>query len=352
LVSFLPATSLQAELTELTGKVEARTDQRVTGQETSFETAFEVFPETTTQLPAQAETGLIHIDGSGAVVGQGRALAIFSEPEVEDFTNPEDIGVSAVAFSTADGVSYLVTGAVTETRAFIFGADEAGEDAGTEIEVDSELFLNGGLVIWGEPGVTDLSGAIIDGSIHIVQIRADQPDTTLVTLSVTLAGQSDGTVTATLSAEINGLPIDAAAVVEPPSGPLDGAIGGQVDLPSLVLPFTYSAIVGDADDSNVPFELEAVVEITCDNGPGGGIGAAAVLGAPLFGPTDTAGTLARAVTETITTVAPARAQIVPSVNTTGILSVFSLCGVLGIESALLLLICGAACIVRPFSLRS
>jgi len=342
----LPASLLRAELVELTASVQAESEQIVDGQQAAYELGYEEYPTTTNILPEEAEVGLRFEEG-GLIAAQGSALAVFSEPTLDASGNPQEIGISGVAFSTSSDVHHIVKCKVIETREFFFDSAEAGQPDGTEIEVTSTLFPSGGLVIWGEPGVTDLSGASAKASLTIVQIRAGQ-ETTLATIEVKMDGHridasNDVPATLDVGVVLNGLPLSLTTPVESPSGPLAGRVGGQGEIPAIPLDFTYTAIVGGADSADAPFTLEARVEGECVNGPHGGIGAGFILGGPLFGSTtDTSDALARVISDTVAEVDSGR----PIAGSSPLAVLGNLCGALGAETAMLALLLGVVCVVR------
>ena len=378
----LVTSPVRAELIAFSATVESRTDVNPGSAVSSNERAFEAFPGTSNRLPIEATTALTQaLDDD--VIAQGRGLAVFDEPLFDEppigqfGSNPGEIGVSAAAFSEPASVSYTVRCTVAETRDFSFTQDNTNRPAGELLELRSALFPLGGLVIWGPAGTPDLTGATVDATVTIFRragTSADDETLELLTYHARLEGQSDGTVVATLEAIVNGEAVSLSADVIAPAGVLTGSSGGQLDLPDVPIEYTYLATVDEAGSSDEQFRLEAIVEVVCNNGSGGGIGAAAVLGAPLFegsrarggsgddddsdggdsddGDDDDESDLSKLITDVATGVAPPPPTV--ETSTTPLLGALgNLCGTLGAEAGLMFLFMGVvACVRTPLSRRS
>lgn len=276
----------RAAIVATDGTVSTIVQELLDGQPGSVNSDRETLDGDFSRLPLISSAALTSTDLAGGVVSLGQAVVELADPTRLDQPNPEELALEVACFSTAETVSYVVTGLARETRTILF-TDSTATPAAPEIdfalrstrEVESRVFLSGAVVIWSVGQRPDLSGMSAE-------------------LYVSVSGGPDGApFFETSLAFVGGL-----ADVAPPAsiGPirferlgLDELINGGIDARSaeilravsqegLLLLFmipsqehAYTYVV----NANEPLTLTAEFETRVRNVPGG-TGVAATLGRP------------------------------------------------------------------------
>jgi hypothetical protein len=325
----------------------ARIEEYVGTELTNSDEAFEDLDNSTGNLPLVAEVDFIHTGADGENAGTS-ATTTFNDPRLSQGWNPDpnEFGIDVSGFSQEPDISYVSICNSTETREITFTANEIGVPAGSEIAVRSFFFVDGLLVLWSKLDHVDLSGTTAEFWLTVTQVGPEDTEGTIVLqASLTLTGQSDGTVVLSTSGALTPENVsnqDLSSVVSE-MGPMH-----MVTVPDTAIPYLYSAKVGEG------FTLKAEIESKIQTQPG--TGAAVALGVPLLElvglVTDVtgsdAGTLFEEVLEDALKFGPRPAKPLWDWGETEITVVgkddawflsimpFSLCGLLGCESAILL----------------
>lgn len=231
--------------------------------------AFKDLGQTTGNLPLLAEAQLKQstdpLDLSGAAV-----TASFSEPNLSTLPDPNEFGLVAAGLSLTAGVSYSGQGESYEARRVTFLASEIGEPAGTALEAHSHFFLDGIIVVWSRTSSVDLSQTVADLSVTVDQVRGpDGPPTRVLSASLALAGQSDGTLVLTTEGSLSPLNVLQLDVT---SSVVDVGVARVLVLPEIAIPYSYSASVDEQ------FDLTARVHGSFANQSGTGV--AILIGVP------------------------------------------------------------------------
>lgn len=290
-------------------------------------------------LPLQPVVA-VRSDQAG-VRAAGVGAAQFADPNSLPLqANPEEFAVNISLDSVSPSISYEGSARVVETREITFEPVDLGAAAGASRTVQGQVFLDGALAVFATTRERSLSGAGATISITVEQRSPSQGDQTLVAGSIALAGADGGVASATTSGALrNALAFSAD-------------LGGQIDaLPVLnvliLLPTTirynYTAVVGE------PFTLVATLDVQLNNAPDG-VGVAAIVGTPVT-------SLQEVIEATRGSDAAAkflallqREREDPSgqaVNAPRAAApLLGLCGLFGVETALLALATGGACAAR------
>jgi hypothetical protein len=255
------------------GDVTAEVNEFVNGSAGDSDFAFKALSETTQTLPLDVVANLAHFD-SGEPPTQdagARAQTIFSDPRISTTPDPEEFGINLAAFSRAAQIAYSGQSLATETRSIDFLSVEIGARDGTPLEAQSQFFLDGVILVWGEPSQTNLAGTQSSFSLNVVQSGDDlEAPLTVLEAGLTLTGAADGSATLTASGRLSA---DNVVVVNltgqvPQLGPVH-----LIVIPQSSIPYTYNAKVGNS------FTLKASIQAQIKNQPF--TGAAVVLGVPL-----------------------------------------------------------------------
>ena len=327
--------------------VTAEVEEWIDGAVANFDLAFEDLEETTGNLPLVVEAALVRRDEEGEEVSAARGTTSFQDPRLSGQADPDEFGVDLSAFSRLSGIAYQGRSRAVETREVTFTEDEIGAPAGTALEAASRFFVDGIVVLWGEEGTNDLTGTRGKVTLQVQQLGPGGIDpTTVLTAELTLEGGPEGTVV--LSAE-GALTADNVTLIDLTDRvPALGAMHLLV-IPDLAIPYVYPATVAE------PFELTATVSTSIENQPGTGV--SVLLGAPLVelvrliaDVTDASvgELLSQVMSQALAASPPPAKPLVADgattevkvVEPTGLTSPLpdplGLCGMLGLESALML----------------
>ncbi len=293
----------------------------------------ETVPVTKALPPAIARAKLDRLLTDGSITASGQALAIFDQPADPTLGPPNDAGLDLGAFSDDEFTGWFVEGDVNEVRTVqLTPADISPETInGTVARVRSRVLLSGVMLITAAQTGKDLTGVRTTFSFSVTLRQNGQPDSTPIAGEVTLVGTANGD-----------------AQVQNAGGALAGIFLPIVDFTDQIadlplvralpfagvnLPYEYEIVVGE------PFELELSVRGQVFTTPGG-VGAAAVFGAPQEGlgsvltrvkGDDRGMKLAEAVSAKVDTTG--KAYVNTPVDQPSITTYFPACGLLGMESA-------------------
>ena len=227
--------------------------------------AYKDLNDTTVTLPLSAEAKLLY---PSLPVG-AQAIATFSDPTVSTTPDPLEFGFNIVASSESDALRRLAWGESTETREVNFLASEIGAEDGSTLEVESQFFVDGLVLVWGTP-TADMTGTTATVKLDVFQTLPSATEAAeRLNASLTLSS-SGGTpslqTTGGIAAE-NVIVLDLTGHI-PDLGPVHLLI-----VPTSALTYTYPAQVGEA------FRLKASIKGEVNSQPG--TGASIALGVPL-----------------------------------------------------------------------
>jgi hypothetical protein len=189
-----------------------------------------------------------------------------------DGPNPAEFAIDVALNSLTTEIHYTSQATLEELRSIVFAPADLGLSlVGQTANVRGRLFIDGVLAVFAVKDVSDLTGVTLTLRVTIMKEVANADPQTVFLGSMSIAGGADRQVTATAEGDLptGGIVDTDLANVDPQLGTLRVFV-----LPNLVLDYVYPAVAGQ------PFDLRATVEIEAVNQPGG-IGVAAILGAPL-----------------------------------------------------------------------
>ena len=209
-----------------------------------------------------------------------------ADPARLDQPNPEELALEVACFSTAETVSYVVTGLARETRTILFSdsttTPEIDFSLSSTREVESRVFLSGAVVIWSVEQRPDLSG--MSAELYI-SISGGTDAAPLFETSLAFDGDLDNVGSPASNGPIR---FERLGLDELINGGLDARsaeILRAVNQEGLLLIFmipsqehAYTYVV----NANEPLTLTAEFETRVRNVPGG-TGVAATLGRPFSG---------------------------------------------------------------------
>ena len=334
-----PAAAL-AEITLIGGIVEATLKETRFNIDGDSDEVFEIFPGTASSLPIRVVASLT---APGGEIAAAKAAAQFADPRDLDQPNPEEFAINLALNSATFNTRYEARIRTEELRNIVFRAGELGDAVeGETVLVVGRLFLDGALAIFAVDPVRDLLGAQVTLSVRVVQ-ETDVADLTVFAGSVEINGGASGTATVSASGQVDTTTLilsDLASVSD------DFGAFHVLIIPNLDIAYSYDASI------EAPFKLRATVEVSATN-LGGGVGIAALVGAPADALESVIGTTTgqAAAGKMSTTLALERA------NPTGVAAFPTLappaaplpplCGLFGIEAIVgLMLIGGVRCAAR------
>lgn len=280
---------VQAAIVATDGTVSTIVQELLNGQPGSVNSDRKVLDGDISRLPLISSTALTSTDLAGGVVSLGQAVVELADPARLDQPNPEELALEVACFSTAETVSYVVTGLVRETRTILF-SDSTAAPVAPEIdfalrstrEVESRVFLSGAVLIWSVEQRPDLSG--MSAELYI-SISGGTDAAPLFETSLAFGGDLDNVDSPASNGPIQ---FERLGLDELINGGLDARsaeILRGVSQEGLLLIFmipsqehAYTYVV----NANEPLTLTAEFETRVRNVPGG-TGVAATLGRPFNG---------------------------------------------------------------------
>ncbi len=285
-------------------------------------------------VPLSAFAELISTDLQGALIAQGRGLAVFHDPTRLDQPNPEELALEVACYSNAESVSYLVAASTVETRTIRFNLSEIAFGIDGTRTVESRVFLSGAVVFWAQGPGADFQSVIAEINLVVSRGGVEAP---LFDSGLTLGVGNDGIITTETTGPIQSglISIDELAhrgVDEQTISVLrDVADEGSLVIVAIPLQGHAYRYVARASES---FEISARLETRIRNAPGG-TGVAVALGRPFSElaafieqglPGVKGAAIERAINETVDSLRPADSQSEsPVANRRGA----ALCGALG-----------------------
>jgi hypothetical protein len=234
--------------------------------------AFKDLNDTTGTLPLIAQAQLLN----PASVNGALAISTFSDPAASTVPNPLEFAFSIAASSESDALSRIASGSSSELREVNFLSSEIGAADGASLEVESQFFVDGLVMVWGAPGA-DLSDTTARIHLGVHQLAASASGTS------STDGSSEERLAAALTLGSSGgaLSLQASGSLAPENVVVLDLTGrvpnlGPVYLliiPNVAISYTYPAQVGDA------FRLNASIWGEVHSQPG--TGASIALGVPL-----------------------------------------------------------------------
>ncbi len=357
---FLAAANVHAEVTAIRSQINSMSTEFVDGEPGSTDQSIEDFPNTSSQLPIESLSGLGNFDGGSESVFGARGIATFRDPALSPVANPGEWGVEADCFSLDPSRSYEVSSEIVEERDIVFtesdlsgfvpqgGTGETGSDSEEplpgDVMVRSNVFANGGVLVWADDPSGDLSGLDIQMIVIITQVGGSSSTAgeEVFRAAVDVTGAPNGEVSVSTQGGLIAITDGPGMLLSSNIIGIDGAIEqlqstGNVRLvilPGQVIPYQYAA---QPDD---PFTLEARVLCRVNNQPGG-TGVAAVFGRPFRALSSVIAPKISDKSADITQSAMNR--IIAEANETGVIETPTPrgCGVLGMVMPVVLL-CGLA----------
>ncbi|MCH7886038.1 MAG: hypothetical protein IIC01_12435 [Planctomycetes bacterium] len=277
---------VQAAIVATDGTVSTIVQELLNGQPGSVNSDRKVLDGDISRLPLISSTALTSTDLAGGVVSLGQAVVELADPARLDQPNPEELALEVACFSTAETVSYVVTGLARETRTILFSdsttTPEIDFSLSSTREVESLVFLSGAVVIWSVEQRPDLSG--MSAELYI-SISGGTDAAPLFETSLAFGGDLDNVDSPASNGPIR---FERLGLDELINGGLDARsaeILRGVSQEGLLLIFmipsqehAYTYVV----NANEPLTLTAEFETRVRNVPGG-TGVAATLGRPFNG---------------------------------------------------------------------
>lgn len=333
-----------AVVTGINATVTAEVREIIDGNVANTDFAFEELDETTGNLPLQVIARLVRSAGepdTQDLASGAQAITTLHDPRLAIEPDPDELGVDLAVFSRTEGIAYDGSCQAVEIRDVTFTTDDVNALPGTALQAQSIFFLDGQLFLWAEDGGTDLSGTTADVEIQVVQTRSGQSPVVVMSATITLTGQADGSVN-----------LDTSGVIQPQNlvlVDLTGSVPGlgathMLVIPYSAIPYVYNAAVQEE------FQLTAQVDAAVANRPG--TGASVVLGLPLDElvglmdeviPGDVQEEIGNALNNAVMN-AP-DPQVPLTDDETGV-RILCFCGLFGVESVMMLTLMATAMCVR------
>ena len=319
--TLLPASAL-AEITDIRGRVELVIQEIRFNVEGDRDEVFEIFPDTSSDLPLQIVGGLA---ASGSEIAHARAAAQFADPRELNQPNPEEFAINLALYSSTPNTRYEARARASETRDIIFQPGELAEAVeGEPVLVFGRVFIDGALAIFAVDAGRDLLGAHVSLSVRVVK-ESETSSQTVFAGSVEINGGLAGTVFVSATGQI-----DTSTLILSDLSPVSDDFGvfHVLIIPNLDIVYSYEASVLEE------FELHATVEVLANNVEQS-MGVAALVGSP----TDSLKQVIEATTGTNAATKMLAALEQERANPTGVAAfppppppVPPLCGLFGIEA--------------------
>jgi len=264
-----------AEITSIAGAVGIEVTEYYDGVSRDVERVSDSYPDTATVLPIQVAAFLFNSEASGGVLGEEAGASVgaqFADPRTVTSPNPEEFAINLALHSISEQISYQAQATASETRGVRYSAAELGlllahNQAAT---VTGRLFLDGAFTIFAASAETDLSDSYVRLRLTVVKRVAERDDETVFTGELELNVAADGA--AAVSAA-GAFPTNHLVLTDLSLTSVHFDVFHVLVLPNLTIDYTFRTV------PNEDFTLEATLEVSTANVPGGA-GAAAVLGTP------------------------------------------------------------------------
>lgn len=228
------------------------------------DSAFESLDESTSNLPLVTEAALRQVDAEQNLLGSGKVSSVFNDPRLIEDENPSEFGLDMAVYSLSSDVTYTGAGKATETREITFTADDLpGVADGTPLIARSQFFLNGFMMVWGEPDAS-AGATFANVRVRVFQQRAGNADeTTVLDTTLHLTRDEQGVPVVTTDGPLTS---DNIAVVDTEGLISELGFASFLVIPEIGIPYTYEVNLGER------FTLRAVVDCDIANAPLAGAG--------------------------------------------------------------------------------
>lgn len=267
----------KGEVTNFTGSSSAKVIQfsGLLPVQSDFEQA--IISITTDKPPAVSRARLDRHETEEEIVAAGQVVAIYTEPNLNDFFGPSDVGLDLGAFSDDSFTSWLVEATAQETRTVEFASTGDTNLLTGFVSSDrasSSVSLSGILLITANDPAYDLSGAEASIQVKVSKRQIGHLPETLLEGTVKLVGGPNGSVE--IAESSGAFAMSFLSVVDFETGIEDLPLVRAVQFLGTQLPYEYDIVTGQ------PIFLDLAVTSQL-HVPPGGVGAAAVFGTPMDG---------------------------------------------------------------------
>ena len=263
-LAFISVSPARAIVETIDGSATAEIKEFSGDELVNSDLSFEGLQESTGNLPLSAFAQIEDVVESYTAEGYG--TAVFSDPRDSEGPNPREILLDLAVFSLGGEQRMSGRCAAEESRRITFTADELGIEQGAALTAESQFFLDGLVVIWGDLHA-DGRPTQVQTRMTVAQEREGLSPQTVFEATLTLASASDGTAVVTAT---GGLTSENVALVDASiQVPFLGSMY-FVYIPEIGIPYEYPATTGEA------FTLRATIETQADTRPN--TGAAATFG--------------------------------------------------------------------------
>ncbi|MCK6484829.1 MAG: hypothetical protein HUU22_08240 [Phycisphaerae bacterium] len=348
-VTLGPAPDARAELRNVTAQVSSEVQEVFMGTVLQSDQTTLDYPGSVMTSPVTAITRLDRLAPDDSIVSGAQGITVFNDPRLLGLIVANDFGMDLASFSATPNSGWVVNGTASERRTIAFRQAEVGALPGQPVQVTSTLFLSGVLTLSASDAQHDLTGCSSTMQFTLTLVRTGQANQALVTGSATLTGGPNGAVT-----------LATTGVIDPAQHPLTNLDNTILPLPLLRAvtfsssraadQFQYQYTVNVDEQFELVLDFSASLTTTPD-----GAGGSCVFGLPQISFADIisrvqnsdAGQKAQDQISSLVDTTGSDRPDEPATRVTPIPLLFALpqlCGVLGLESALMLL--GGACLMR------
>ncbi len=330
-----------AEIISLSGSASATVAEVGVVDEPEQDEATDSYPDTVDELPVQVVAQLLALDGEAL----GYAAAQLADPLSSTGTNPQELAIHLNLTSGVGAAAYTGEATVEELRGVRLLPEEVDAVDGATVSLTGKLFLDGVLVIFADPDITDISDAGLTVEVTIVQETGtgeSLQSETVFAGTLDLAGTSDGAVDVSISGNF---PIATATITDLSELDPELNIFQVVTLEDLAFSYPYDAVVGET------FSFRVTLTVAGSGVPG--VGVLAVLGQPFSDASEVLELVQdeEQADKVITAVQNERAnptgEPLESAITTRVLPIGA-CGLFGFEAVLLVAALGGMRVTRPW----
>lgn len=342
LITVGPASLSHAELRNVTAQVSSEVQEVFMGSVLQSDQTTLDYPGSAMSSPVTAITRLDRLDTDGSIVSGAQGITVFNDPRLLGLIVANDFGMDLAAFSATPNSGWVVNGSASERRTIAFRQAEVGALPGQPVQVTSTLFLSGVLTLSASDTQHDLTGCSSTMQFTLTLVRTGQANQTLLTGSATLTGGPNGTVTLATTGAIDPAQHTLANFDNTiPALPLLRAV--TFSSSRAANQFQYQYTVNVDEQFELVLDFSASLTTTPD-----GAGGSCVFGLPQISFADIiarvqnsdAGQKAQDQISTLVDTTGSDRPDEPSTRFAPIPLLFALpqlCGVLGLESALMLL---------------
>lgn len=339
-IAMLMPAAARAEIISFSGSSSVEIIELVDGVTGQTDSDTLDFPGSTTTLPAQVGAS---VESSDLVdhPSAAAAAAQFADPTTVPGNNPQEFAINMTLNSVSKSIRYRGVGVTRETRQIRFAPGELGPSSvdGAAHSLTGRVTIDGALTIISALSGTDLTQARVRLRVTVLQ-RDVAGERELFRGSIALAGEGTG-----VRPEGNGrFPLGRLILSDLSRLRSEFAAFHVLILPNVPIDFTYDVIVGQTSELEVTVQVDA--RTAADN-----VGVSAVIGTP----SDTLSSVFSTSRSRESATAIVNAILAERADPSGVpafpdaapaddpaIPLFALCGPLGVESAVGLLLLGGA----------